>query len=87
MAKLIQIGCRHIIKLDGQSNKSTTATWSFSLCAFALDRSDKLPENNFPKTYEKLHCKGEPYRFVGYGDPSVHTHTQRHIARERHKSC
>ena len=27
---------------------------------------------NLPRTYEKLHCKGEGYRFSGYQDPSVH---------------
>ena len=32
-----------------------------------------------PMTYEKLHCRGEPYQFNGYRDPSVHTdrHTDR----------
>ena len=28
---------------------------------------------NLPKTYEKLHCKREPYRFIGKRNPSVHT--------------
>ena len=27
---------------------------------------------NLPRTYEKLHCKGEGYRFSGYQDPLVH---------------
>ena len=57
LAKLIQIGCRHKIKLDGQSNKSTTPTWSFSLGAFALGISNKLHENNFPMTCEKLYFR------------------------------
>ena len=29
-----------------------------------------------PKTYEKLHCKGEPYQFSGKRDPSVQTNRQ-----------
>ena len=29
---------------------------------------------NLPRTYEKLLCKGEPYRFISY--PSLGTHTQ-----------
>ena len=28
---------------------------------------------NLTRTYEKLHCKGEIYRFSGQQDPSVHT--------------
>ena len=28
---------------------------------------------NLPRTYEKLSCKGEPYRFSGRWEPSVHT--------------
>ena len=28
---------------------------------------------NLPRTYEKLHCKGEPYRFSGKQDPLVQT--------------
>ena len=34
---------------------------------------------NLPRTNEKLHCKGEPYRFSSYQDSSVHTDTQRKI--------
>ena len=32
---------------------------------------------NRPRTYEKLICKGEPYRFAGYRDPSVKTDTRK----------
>ena len=32
---------------------------------------------NLPRTYEKLLCKGEPYRFSGQLDPSVQTDSQR----------
>ena len=35
----------------------------FLLCYYVM---------NLPRTYEKLHCKGEGYRFSGYQDPSVH---------------
>ena len=35
---------------------------------------------NLPRTYEKLQCKGEPYRSISLEDPSVHTkrQSQRH---------
>ena len=33
---------------------------------------------NYPKTYEKLHCKGEPYRITGLRDPSVQTYRHTH---------
>ena len=26
---------------------------------------------NLLRTYTKINCKGEPYRLIGYGDPSV----------------
>ena len=29
-----------------------------------------------PRTYEKLHCKEELYRFSGYRDPSIQTNKQ-----------
>ena len=37
--------------------------------------SPKLVKN-FPRTYEKLHCKGESYRFTNKQDPSVPKDTQ-----------
>ena len=33
---------------------------------------------NLPRTYEKLHFKGESYRFSGYRDPLVQIDTQTH---------
>ena len=33
---------------------------------------------NLPRTYAKLHCKREPYKFSGLWDPSVHTDRQTH---------
>ena len=31
---------------------------------------------NLPWTSEKLHCKGEPYRFIGQQDLNLHSHRQ-----------
>ena len=33
---------------------------------------------NLPRTYQKLLCKEEPYRYSGERDPSVQTDTQTH---------
>ena len=37
------------------------------------------------KTYEKLHCKGEPYQFISDRDPSVHKKRQKNTQTKRLK--
>ena len=54
----------------------------YFLVAISLERK-VIPTSktviNLPRTYEKLQCKGEPFRFSGYRNPSVQT--------DRHISC
>ncbi len=42
---------------------------------FSWKGGDTLPQivKNLNRTHEKLHCKGEPYYFIGQRDPSVQT--------------
>ena len=44
---------------------------------FSWECGCTLPQNScdLPRTYKKLHCKREPYRFSSQRDPLLHTQT------------
>ena len=40
---------------------------------------------NLPRTFEKLHCKGEPYRFNGFRHPSIQNDSKRGLVPNFHR--
>ena len=58
-----------------QANKKLPATPIE--CSRAL--SPQTLVLNLHSSYKKPHCKGEPYRFSRYQDPSLNTHTDKHL--------